>query len=114
MPEKNDFAAMAAQNRAPYFNTVINHLNDHVVRMGIMTAPYPWHLHPDSDETFIGVEGTVIIETPEGEFKLTPGTSLTIPRNMPHRTRPGGERSVNLTVEKADMETIFIKEKGAF
>jgi mannose-6-phosphate isomerase-like protein (cupin superfamily) len=108
MLQLEDYKQVADQCNEPYFNTVINSLNDHVVRMGIMTAPYPWHLHPDSDETFIGVEGSVIIETPEGIFELTPGTSITIPANLAHRTRPKGTRSVNLTVEKAGMHTIFI------
>jgi len=99
---------MAEENSEPYFNTVINTLNDHVVRMSVMTSAYPWHLHPNSDETFIGVEGIVIIETMEGIFELTPGSSITIPRNMQHRTRPKGGRSVNLTVEKADIQTKFI------
>lgn len=104
-----NYKLIADQCNDPYFNTIINKLNDHVVRMGIMTKPYPWHLHPDSDETFVGVEGTVIIETSEGIFELTPGTSITIPCNMPHRTRPKEDRSVNLTIEKVTMQTIFIE-----
>lgn len=103
---------MAEENSEPYFNTVINTLNDHVVRLSVMTSPYPWHLHPNSDETFIGVDGTVLIETPEGVLELTPGSSITIPRNMPHRTQPKGVRSVNLTVESADMQTVFTEERA--
>ena len=110
MLERIDFDRMAEQVREPYLNTVINRVNDHVVRMGIMTEPYPWHMHPNSDETFIGVEGTVVIETREGVFELTRGCSITIPRDMPHRTWPKEGRSVNLTVERADMQTVFIKE----
>src|SRR5438445_4818657 len=113
MLEKNEFGRTAAENTAPYFNTPINNVNDHVVRMSIMTSSYPWHLHPNSDETFIGVEGIIVIETPEGIFELTPGSSITIPQNMPHRTRPKGARCVSLTVEKADLTTQFIEAKDA-
>lgn len=109
MLEKKDFGMMAKQDGEAYFNTAVSMVNDHVLRLSVMTTPYPWHSHPNSDETFIGVEGTVIIETQEGESELTPGSSITIPRDMPHRTRPKGERSVNLTVEKADMQTVFVK-----
>jgi mannose-6-phosphate isomerase-like protein (cupin superfamily) len=108
MPAKNEFSRIAAENTEPYFNTVINTVNDHVVRMSIMTSPYPWHLHPNSDETFIGVEGIIVIETHEGVFELTPGSSITIPKNMPHRTLPKGARCVSLTVESADLTTDFI------
>ena len=107
MLEKIEFAGMAESNREAYFNTVVGVVNDHVVRVSVMTSAYPWHSHPNSDETFIGVEGVVIIETGEGEMELTPGSSVTVPRNVVHRTRPKGERSVNLTVERGDMETVF-------
>ena len=30
---------------------------------------------------------------------------ITVPKNVPHRTRPGTARSVNLTVELTTMET---------
>jgi mannose-6-phosphate isomerase-like protein (cupin superfamily) len=108
MINKKDFQALAAQVELPYFNTDLHTLNDHVIRMSIMTHGYPWHLHPNSDETFIGVEDIVLIETPEGVIEIGPGTSVTIPANMPHRTGPKGTRSVNLTVEKLDMQTEFI------
>jgi mannose-6-phosphate isomerase-like protein (cupin superfamily) len=102
-------AELAATIDEKYFNTVISELNDHVVRMGMMTEPYPWHYHPNSDETFIGVEGVVIIETAEQIFELGAGMVVTIPKDVPHTTRPQGERSVNLTVEKAEMETVLTK-----
>jgi mannose-6-phosphate isomerase-like protein (cupin superfamily) len=108
---KKDFFDLAAVTTQPYFNTVLNTVNDHVVRISVMTSPYPWHSHPNSDETFIGVEGVVIIETADGEVQLTPGSSVSIPRGVVHRTRPAGARSVNLTIERADMETVFA-EKG--
>ena len=82
-------------------------VNDHGVRLSIMSDPYPWHSHPNSDETFVGVEGIVIIETKKGKYELTPGTSITIARNELHRTYPKGERSVNLTIEKREIETVF-------
>lgn len=107
MLEKIEFARLAELNREPYFNTVMGRVNDHVVRVSVMTSAYPWHSHPNSDETFIGVEGVVVIETLEGVVELTPGSCVTVPRNVVHRTRPKGERSVNLTVERGDLETVF-------
>ena len=38
---------------AAYENHVIARVNDHVVRIGVMTEDYLWHCHPDSDETFL-------------------------------------------------------------
>jgi mannose-6-phosphate isomerase-like protein (cupin superfamily) len=67
-----------------YFNTVLETVNDQVVRLSIMTEPYPWHSHPNSDETFIGVDGTVVIETPNDRFELTPATTITIRKGVLH------------------------------
>ncbi len=90
MIAKKDFQHIADQHREPYFNTDLHTLNDHVIRMSVMTHGYPWHYHPNSDETFIGVEDTVLIETPEGIIEVSPGTSVTIPANMPPDGPQGG------------------------
>jgi len=91
-----------------YQNQPVGQVNDHVVRLSRMSAPYPWHLHPDSDETFIGVEGIVIIETPDRLYELGPGCLLTIERNTPHRTRPKEGTTLNMTVEKKDLQTQWL------
>jgi mannose-6-phosphate isomerase-like protein (cupin superfamily) len=111
MTDLFSFEKVIDENRSEgYFNTIVSFVNDHVIRLSIMTHPYPWHVHPNSDETFIGVEGTVIIETLYNRIELTPGTSVTIPRNELHRSFPLGERSVNLTVGSKDMHTDFRPE----
>lgn len=88
--------------RDGYDNRVVAEVNDHVVRMSVMTAPFHWHRHPDSDETFLCVEGELIVDLAERSVTLSPGAMLTVPAGAPHRTRPGGVRSVNLTFERRD------------
>ncbi|RYY52289.1 MAG: cupin domain-containing protein [Chitinophagaceae bacterium] len=102
-----NFGELAAGYQTQNHNTGINIVNDHIVRLAIMTTPYAWHYHPNSDETFIGVEDILIVETEEKIYELGPGMSLTIPKNVMHATRPGSGRSVNLTVERTDAETVF-------
>ncbi|RVU00304.1 cupin domain-containing protein [Mucilaginibacter limnophilus] len=106
--EKTDFIKLLKPDEQSYLNRVISNVNDHVVRISIMTAPYPWHYHPDSDETFIGIEGTVIIETRDELIELTPGTVVTIPKGVAHCTRPKDKHSRNLTVEYANLQTIYV------
>ena len=89
-----------------YDNHPIARINDHVVRIATMTEPYHWHSHPNSDETFLVIEGRLSIEFESGSLELDPGQLLTIPRGVRHRTRPVGERSVNLTFELAHSETV--------
>ena len=91
-----------------YDNHPVANINDHVVRISTMTEPYHWHHHPNSDETFLVVEGRLAIEFESGTRELDPGQLLTIPRGVRHRTRPVGARSVNLTFELAHSETVAV------
>ena len=90
-----------------YHNQRIVAVNDHEIRMSVMTSAFPWHRHPDSDETFFCVDGELVIELTDRVVILRPGEFLTVPKGVRHRTRPGGARSVNLTFEKLDSETVF-------
>ena len=91
-----------------YDNHPIAAINDHVVRIATMTEPYHWHFHPNSDETFLVMEGRLLIEFESGSRELDPGQMLTVRRGVRHRTRPMGERSVNLTFELAEAETVAV------
>ena len=93
--------------RDRYHNRSLTRVNDHEVRISVMTEPFRWHHHPDSDETFIGIEGGLIIEFDQREIVLRRGQLITIPRGVRHRTRPEGARSVNLTFERRGAETVF-------
>ena len=91
-----------------YFNEALTTVNDHVIRVSVMTSGYPWHRHPNSDETFIVMEGTLVLETQDKVLHLEPGQMVTVPANVVHRTKPAGTRSVNLTVEHQKTETLFL------
>jgi len=89
-----------------YANFPLAFVNDHVVRVSIMTEPFYWHLHPNSDESFLVIEGSIFIDLETTTIELFPGQLFTIPQNTKHRTRPNGNRSVNMTFEFQNMETV--------
>jgi mannose-6-phosphate isomerase-like protein (cupin superfamily) len=91
-----------------YDNHPIAKINDHVIRISTMTEPYHWHSHPNSDETFLVIEGRLSIEFESGSLELNSGQLITIPRGIRHRTWPVGARSVNLTFELAQAETVAV------
>jgi len=91
-----------------YKNVVLTNLNDHVVRISMMTEDFYWHYHPNSDETFLVMEGTLLLDLEHETIELSEGQMITVPKNIHHRTRPKGGRSVNLTIELAAMETVRI------
>ncbi|HEY1984091.1 MAG TPA: cupin domain-containing protein [Terracidiphilus sp.] len=97
-----------SSSHAGYDNHPIARINDHVVRIATMEEPYHWHFHPNSDETFLVMEGRLAIDFESGSVELDAGQLLTIPRGVRHRTRPVGTRSVNLTFELAQLETVAV------
>lgn len=106
-PDSIDPLALSRAVTAAYQNVSLGEVNDHEIRMSVMTEQFRWHQHPDSDETFLGVDGELVIEFEDGEVVLKPGQFVTVPAGTIHRTRPAGERSVNLTFERRNAETIF-------
>ena len=90
-----------SETTARYENHAIASLNDHEVRISIMTEAYQWHCHPDSDESFLVLEGGLFIDFDDRTIELLPGHMLTVNRGVRHRTRPIRERTVNLTFERA-------------
>lgn len=110
IPERIDTHTLAALVHEPYANTALAHVNNHVVRISIMTEPFYWHVHSDSDEVFLVLEGALLIEFEDGSVELTAGQMLTVRAGQPHRTRPVGDRSVNLTFERTDATTVKIEE----
>ena len=106
-PALVDPLALSRAVTAAYENVSLGEVNDHEIRMSVMTEQFRWHQHPDSDETFFGVDGELVIEFRDREVVVKVGQFVTVPAGTIHRTRPAGERSVNLTFERRGAETIF-------
>ena len=101
-----DISGKTAEINDIYKNIPLTFINDHVIRLSVMTKSFYWHLHPNSDESFLVIEGSLFIDLENTTIELLPGQLFTIPKNTNHRTRPNGGKSVNLTFELRDMETI--------
>ena len=96
-----------------YDNHSIARVNDHEVRISVMTEDYHWHCHPDSDESFLALEGGLYIDFDDHTVELWPGHLITVKRGVRHRTRPIGERSVNLTFERSGARTEKVPFSGS-
>lgn len=91
-----------------YKNIPLSLVNNHVVKLSVMTEPFYWHYHPDSDETFLVMEGILCIDLEDRTIELRAGQLFTVPANVKHRTWPKEGRSVNLTFEHFDMQTLSV------
>jgi mannose-6-phosphate isomerase-like protein (cupin superfamily) len=95
-----------------YHNCRLAAVNDHEIRMSVMTSGFEWHNHPRSDEAFLVIEGELLIEFEDRKVLLGEGDLFTVPKGVTHRTRPVGPRSVNLTFECRDTPTVFVCDRS--
>lgn len=92
-----------------YRNQVLLDINNDCLRLSVFEGEYRWHHHPDSDELFMVVAGTLQIDLADGRrIELTDWQSAVIPAGTVHRTRALG-RTVNLTFEKVGAQTVFVE-----
>ncbi len=84
--------------RDDWKNFVLTEVNDHVVRVSVLDRDFHWHVHTNSDETFLVIDGELFIDLEDRTETLRAGQLFTVPKNIRHRTRANG-RVVNLTFE---------------
>jgi mannose-6-phosphate isomerase-like protein (cupin superfamily) len=103
-----DIRAEQAAVTESYRNQVLVDVNADCMRLAVFEGEYRWHLHPDSDELFLVVAGTLQIDLAGGNrLQLTEWQSVVIPAGTVHRTRAIG-RTVNITYEKSGAQTVFV------
>jgi mannose-6-phosphate isomerase-like protein (cupin superfamily) len=108
MIEKKSFKTLSDVVTEQYKNQVLEHVNEHCLRMSVMNGAYRWHYHEHTDELFIVLEGALYIEFKNAEpVTILPGEFITIPARTVHKTSCL-QRTVNLTFERIADDTIFI------
>jgi mannose-6-phosphate isomerase-like protein (cupin superfamily) len=107
-----DIRAEQAAVTDSYRNQVLVDVNGDCMRLAVFEGEYRWHQHPDSDELFLVMAGTLQIDLKDGEsLELAEWQSVVIPAGTVHRTRAIG-RTVNITLEKNGAKTVFVDAAG--
>lgn len=73
---------------------VIAEMNDYQFKLGKLEGDFVWHDHPDTDETFIVIEGSLRIDFRDGSVQLSAGEMFVVPKGVEHK--PYAEREVKL------------------
>lgn len=81
-----DLAAKAASVHERYSPRIVAEFNGMHVKVAAVEGPFEWHVHDDTDEVFLVLEGAVDIEV-EGRptAHLTDGDLYVVPRGVRHR-----------------------------
>ena len=73
---------------------VIAEMNDYQFKVVKLEGDFVWHDHPDTDETFIVIEGTLRIDFRDGAVTLNAGEMFVVPKGVEHK--PFAESEVKL------------------
>lgn len=64
---------------------VIAEMNDYQFKLVKVQGEFVWHDHPDTDEVFLVVEGTLDIEFRDGKVTLESGEMFVVPKGCEHK-----------------------------
>ena len=73
---------------------VIAEMNDYQFKIVKIQGDFVWHDHPDTDETFIVLDGRLRIDFRDGHVDLGTGEMFVVPKGAEHK--PYAENEVKL------------------
>ncbi|MDP6755276.1 MAG: cupin domain-containing protein [Candidatus Marinimicrobia bacterium] len=68
---------------------VIAEMNDYQFKLVKAEGEFVWHLHNDTDETFIVINGKLRIDFRDGNVKLQKGEMVVVPKGVEHKPIAG-------------------------
>ena len=84
---------------------VIAELNDYQFKLVKIQGEFVWHNHPDTDEVFIVIEGSMNIEFENETVQLNEGEMLVVPKGVEHKPYADSECKVMLVEPRGVVNT---------
>ena len=84
---------------------VIAEMNDYQFKLVKIEGEFVWHDHPDTDEVFIVIEGTMQIEFEDRTIELNEGEMLVVPKGVRHKPYAEEECKVMLVEPRGVVNT---------
>jgi mannose-6-phosphate isomerase-like protein (cupin superfamily) len=80
-----NLAAVLSTFTEPWAPRTVATLNDYDVRVVRTRGEFTRHSHPETDELFLVLKGSMTIRMEEGDVELGPGDLCVIPRGVYHQ-----------------------------
>jgi mannose-6-phosphate isomerase-like protein (cupin superfamily) len=84
---------------------VIAEMNDYQFKIARVEGEFVWHDHPETDETFIVIEGRLDIELPDGKVTINSGEMFVVPKGVEHRPIASSECKIMMIEPKGTVNT---------
>ena len=94
--EAINFADKLARFSEHWSPRVVAEMNDYQFKLVKFQGDFVWHDHPDTDETFIVLEGEMRIDFRDGQVTLGSGEMFVVPRGVAHKPYAAEEVKVLL------------------
>jgi mannose-6-phosphate isomerase-like protein (cupin superfamily) len=85
MPDPVDLAAVLSTIEEPWSPRTVAVLNDYDVRLVHTKGEFTRHSHPETDEVFLVLSGSLTIRMDLGDVTLGPGQLYVVPKGTPHQ-----------------------------
>ena len=84
---------------------VIAEMNDYQFKLVKIQGEFVWHNHPDTDEVFIVIEGSMKIEFENETIELNEGEMIVVPKGVEHKPYADAECKVMLVEPRGVVNT---------
>ncbi len=64
---------------------IVAQMNDYYIKLVKIEDEFVWHSHPETDELFLVIEGSMRIDFREGAVELSEGEMVVVPRGKEHK-----------------------------
>jgi mannose-6-phosphate isomerase-like protein (cupin superfamily) len=89
-----NFEEKLAQITELWSPRIIAQMNNYHFKLGKIEGDFIWHRHPETDEVFIVLKGSLRIDLRDGAIELEEGEMCVIPRGVEHK--PYAERECQI------------------
>lgn len=83
--EKIDVPQIVKNCTDKWFNQSLCNVNSSVFRLGIFEGEFHMHKHENDDELFFVIDGSIVLETENGNFELNQYEGVCVPKGVMHR-----------------------------
>ncbi|MBM2290658.1 cupin domain-containing protein [Sulfitobacter pseudonitzschiae] len=95
-----NLAAKLAQFSTHWDPHVVAEYNDNDVMVVKFQGEFPFHLHEDTDDFFLVLEGEMVMDLEDAQHQVSAGELFIVPRGVTHRPRAAAECKVLLIEPK--------------
>ncbi|RWX75817.1 cupin domain-containing protein [Neorhizobium lilium] len=84
---------------------VVAEMNDYQFKLVRIEGDFLWHDHPETDETFIVIAGTLRLDFRDGFVEVGPGEMFVVPKGVQHKPSAATEVQMMLIEPRGTVNT---------